>query len=322
MKAIVQNRYGGPDGLRLADLPIPEPGKGQIRVAVLACGVNLSDWEYLIGSPFYARMVGGLLRPKHPVLGSDIVGRVDALGPGVTGFAPGQRVMGDLVMRRGGFADYACVSARDMVAVPDDLGDDIAACLPQPAGIAIAGTQGLKPGDRLLINGAGGGSGTIALQLARAAGVHVTAVDNAGKIDWLRSLGADEVIDYRLRDFTETGQTWDRILDMVATRGPARIARALAPGGTYRALGGDVATLLALVLGGLAWRPRGKSIGMLMVPAGRELTAQAARLAAAGTITPHLESVLPLSAVPEALRRTGQGEVKGKLVIRPDLSAA
>lgn len=156
----------------------------------------------------------------------------------------------------------------------------------------------------------------MALQLAKAAGVHVTAVDNAGKLKWLRSLGADEVIDYREVDFTKTGDQWDNILDMVATRGPGQIARALTTQGTYKAVGGDVSVLLSLLFGGLWFRPFGKSIGMLMVPAGRALTEQVARLAAGGIVSPHLESVMPLSAVPEALARTGRGEVKGKLAIK------
>lgn len=317
MKAIVQDRYGGPEHLQLADIPRPEPGKGQILVRVLACAVNLSDWEYLTGTPFYARMVGGLFKPKNPVLGSDIVGLVEKLGPDVTGFSKGERIMGDLVMVRGGFAEYACVEARHMIPVPETLPDDIAACLPQAGGIAVAGTEGLQTGQRLLINGAGGGSGTMALQLAQAAGTHVTAVDNAGKIPWLESLGADAVIDYRQQDFTRTGQQWDRILDMVATRGAPSIARALAPGGHYQATGGKVSTLLALLAGGLPYRLAGKSIGMLLVPSGRALTAKVAQLAAEGRLAPHLEDVLPLEATPEALARTGRGEVKGKLVIRP-----
>ncbi|NNE53358.1 MAG: NAD(P)-dependent alcohol dehydrogenase [Sulfitobacter sp.] len=319
MRAVVQTRYAGPDRLRLTDRPVPDPGKGQLRLRILACAVNLSDWEYLVGSPFYARIIGGLFRPRHAVLGSDIVGIVDQLGPGVTDFAVGDRVMGDVVERRGGFAEFACVAADKMVQVPQDLSDEVAACLPQAAGIAIAGTQGLKAGDRLLINGAGGGSGTMALQLAKAAGARVTVVDNAGKIDWLKTLGADEVIDYRQQDFATLGRQWDRILDMVATRGAGAVAAALARGGIYRAVGGRVSVLLSLLIGGLRFRPQGKFIGMLLVPSGAHLTRQSAQMAVDGRIVPHLEAVLPLSEVPEALRRTGEGEVKGKIVIRPDM---
>ncbi len=317
MKAVVQERYGGPEHLRLQDVPMPEPRASEIRVKVLACAVNLSDWEYLVGDPLYARLVGGLFRPKNPVLGSDIVGIVDKLGEDANRFEIGERVMGDLVMVRGGFAEYTCVSEAEMTRVPDELSDEIAACLPQAGAIAVSGTEGLKSGDRLLINGAGGGSGTMALQLAKAAGAHVTAVDNAGKADWLRELGADEVIDYTAEDFAGIGRTYNRILDMVATRSPFRIARCLSAGGIYRAVGGRVGVLLSLVFGGLLYRPAGKSIGMLLVPSGRELTGRVARAAVAGTISPHLEAVLPLSSVPEALRRTGLGDVKGKLVIKP-----
>lgn len=317
MKAVVQDRYGGPEHLRLAEVPIPEPRASEVRVKVLACAVNLSDWEYLVGDPFYARLVGGLFRPKNPVLGSDIVGVVDKLGSGASRFDLGDRVMGDLVMVRGGFAEYACVSEAEMIRVPEGLPDEIAACLPQAGAIALAGTEGLTPSDTLLINGAGGGSGTMALQLAKAAGAHVTAVDNARKIGWLKELGADETIDYNTQDFARLGRQWTRILDMVATRGPSRIAGCLKSGGVYRALGGRVSVLLSLVLGGLAYRPAKKSIGMLMVPSGRDLTERVARAALDGKISPHIEAVLPLSSVPEALRRTGSGDVKGKIVIKP-----
>lgn len=158
----------------------------------------------------------------------------------------------------------------------------------------------------------------MALQLAKAAGAHVTAVDNAGKIAWLASLGADEVIDYREVDFTETGKTWDRILDMVATRRPREVRRALAEGGTYSAVGGSVLSLLSIAVGGKLLS-KNRSVSVLLVRSGRSLTNRVARLAIAGRLKPHLEAVLPLSSVPEAMERTGRGEVPGKLVIRPDI---
>jgi NADPH:quinone reductase-like Zn-dependent oxidoreductase len=318
MRAVIYDSYGGPEVLRLTDIDVPEPAKGQIRVKVLACAVNLSDWEHLTGSPLWVRTVAGLFRPKKPVLGSDIVGLVDKLGEGVSGFDTGQRIMGDYVFSLGGFAEYVCVPAKETVAVPDTLSDEVAACLPQAGGIAVAGTEGVSQGDRFLINGAGGGSGTMALQLAKAAGAHVTAVDNSKKVKWLATLGADDVIDYTKVDFTETGAKWDRILDMVATRGPRELSRALAEGGTYKALGGGVPSLLSIVIGGKLLS-RNRSIGMLLVPSGEALTNRVAELAVEGRITPHLEAVLPLSSVPEALDRTGRGDVLGKLVIKPGL---
>ena len=316
MKAAVYDEYGGPENLRISSIEIPTPAKDEVRVKVSACAVNLSDWEYLIGSPFYTRMINGLVRPRSRVLGSDIVGVIDKLGSDVSEFRVGQRVMGDFVMTRGGFAEYACVPARDTALVPDEMADEIAACLPQAGGIAVTGSAGLKEGTRLLINGAGGGSGTMALQLAKAARSHVTAVDNDKKIEWLRTLGADEVLDYRKVDFAESGRNWEVILDMVATRGPKKIARALADGGVYKAVGGAVPVLLSLVLGG-RFRSRKSSIGMLFVPSGRALTERVARLAMEGRITPHLDSTLPLSSLSEALSRTGRGEVRGKIVVRP-----
>lgn len=141
MKAIIYDQYGRQEQLRLAKIAIPEPLKGQLRIKVIACGVNLSDWEYLIGSPLYARLMGGIRRPKQPVLGSDIVGIVDKFGDGVTEFALGDRVMGDFVMTRGGFAEFTCVPTKDVAKVPENLSDEIAASLPQAGGIAVAGTK-------------------------------------------------------------------------------------------------------------------------------------------------------------------------------------
>lgn len=316
MKAAVFDRYGGPDQIRMADVEIPEPKKSEVRVKVSACAVNLSDWEYLIGSPFYTRLVGGLFRPKVKILGSDIVGVIEKVGANVSDLEIGQRIMGDFVMTRGGFAEYVCVPAGHAVVVPDELSDEVAACLPQAGGIAVTGTENLAHFIRLLINGAGGGSGTMALQLAKAKGAHVTTVDNDKKIGWLKTLGADEVIDYRKLDFASSGQKWDHILDMVATRGSKDISKALSKEGVYRAVGGSVPVLLSLLVGG--WlRFRKQSIGMLLVPSGRELTERVIRLAIDGLITPQLETTLPLTSVPEALTRTGRGEVRGKIVIRP-----
>ncbi len=316
MRAVVYDRYGGPENLRISSIQVPSPAKDEVRVKVSACAVNLSDWEYLVGSPFYTRLIDGLIRPRSHVLGSDVVGVIDKLGSDVSEFRVGQRIMGDFVMTRGGFAEYVCVPARDAIVVPDGLSDEVAACLPQAGGIAVTGAAGLKAGTRLLINGAGGGSGTMALQLAKAAGSHVTAVDNAKKIEWLESLGADEVLDYRKIDFAESGKKWDVILDMVATRGPGKIASVLAEGGVYKAVGGSVPVLLSLVIGGRFWR-RKCSIGLLIVPSGRALTERVVRFALEGRITPHLDSVLPLSSVPDAVSRTGRGEVRGKIVVRP-----
>ena len=216
MRAVIYQSYGGPDQLRLAEVADPQPRRGEVLVQVLACGVNLSDWEALTGSPAFARL-GGLFGPGKPILGSDIVGRVLALGLGVTTFQPGQRVMADVVMHRGGFAEKAVLPAAMCALVPEALSDAVAAGLPQPGVIALQGMAGVSAGQRVLINGAGGGSGTLALQLAKQAGAHVTVVDTAAKIAWLAGLGADQGMDYCTQDFAASGERWDVIFDLVAS---------------------------------------------------------------------------------------------------------
>ncbi|GGL53699.1 quinone oxidoreductase family protein [Wenxinia marina] len=312
MKAILQDIYGGPDMLRLADVPTPEPRRGEVQLRVLACGANLSDWEGLTGRPAYARL-GGLRRPRRKILGSDVVGEVIGLGEAVEGFALGQRVMGDVVTTKGGFAEVACGPAAAFAPVPDALDDVTAAALPQPGAIAVQGMAGVGPGTRVLINGAGGGSGTLAVQIARAAGAHVTAVDSAAKLDWLRGIGADEVLDYRAVDWAATGRRWDLILDMVATRPGSVVARALAPGGTYRAVGGPVRTLLPLAVGRL-WR---RGVRVLAVRAGREVTEGVAAMAVAGILQPVVAGTVGLDGVADLLGRVGRGEVRGKAVVVP-----
>lgn len=314
MRAAIYDHYGGPEQIRLTELPDPIPRRGEVLLAVRACGVNLSDHEFLTGSPAYARF-GGLLRPRQPILGSDIVGEVLTLGPGISHLQPGQRVMADAVTHRGGFAQRVALPAALCAPVPDGLTDDIAAALPQPGAIALQGMAGVQAGMRVLVNGAGGGSGTLALQLAKAAGAHVTVVDTAAKIAWLATLGADACIDHLAQDFTALGENWDLILDMVATRPAGEIAGALAPGGIYRAVGGRVRVILPLAVRGLL--QRSKTIGVLAVRTGAVVTRQVADRAVAGDLRPVIAGVLPLSGVAEALAKVGAGLVHGKLVIRP-----
>ena len=314
MRAVVYDAYGPAERLRLTDLPDPIPRRGEVVLHVRACGINLSDWEFLTGSPAFARL-GGLWRPRQRVLGSDIVGEVLATGPGVNELHIGQRVMADAVTRRGGFAERVRLPAVLCAPVPDGLSDTVAACLPQPAAIAVQGMAGARAGLRVLINGAGGGSGTLALQLAKAAGATVTVVDTADKIAWLKGQGADAGVDYRQQDFTLMGQQWDLILDMVATRNAARIARALDPNGIYRAVGGRVRVIAPPALAGLFQRHR--QIGVLAVKTGSAITGHSAALALVGELRPQIDSVVPLDGVPQAMARVGSGMAKGKIVVCP-----
>lgn len=315
MKAVVYDRYGGTDELRVADVPTPTPTAGQVRLRVAATSINLSDWECLRGSPAYAR-IGGLRRPARRILGSDIAGVVDAVGPGVTRFRPGDRVYGDNLRLKGGFAECAIAPESALAALPVGLTFEQASTIPQAGAIAVQGVQTAGAGSRVLINGAGGGSGSFAIQLCAQAGAHVTGVDNAGKQEFMRSVGADEVIDYGRVDFTRTGRSYDLILDLVAHRSVFAYRRALAPGGRYRCVGASMGTLLRVAIGGpVVGRLSGRSIGVLAVKEGPAHFGLLAELCLAGRVTIHVDRVVPLDEVPAALERVGAGRARGKVVV-------
>ncbi len=315
MKAVVYDRYGPPEVLRVEDVPIPTPGSERVRVKVAATSVNLSDWECLRGSPAYAR-IGGLRAPARRTLGSDIAGVVDEVGAGVTRFKPGDEVYGDNLSLKGGFAEYAIAPESALALKPAELTFADASALPQAAAIALQGTQGAAPGRRVLINGAGGGSGSLAIQLAKRAGAHVTGVDNAGKLDFMKAVGADEMVDYREDDFTRTSQPYDLILDLVAHRSVFAYRRALAPGGRYRCVGGPVHVLLRiLTVGWVAGRVTGRSIGVLAVREGPAHFEPVAAMCVAGDLRIHIDRTFTLEEVPDALAQVGQGRALGKVVV-------
>jgi NADPH:quinone reductase-like Zn-dependent oxidoreductase len=314
---VVYDRYGGPEVLRVEDVPVPEPGAGQVRVRVAATSINLSDWEGLHGSPAYARL-GGLRAPRRPTLGSDIAGVVDAVGEGVTGFAPGDEVYGDNLELKGGFAEYSVAKASALALKPAGLTFAQASTIPQAGPIALQGTDGAAAGKRVLVNGGGGGSGSFAIQLAKRLGAHVTAVDNAAKLDFMRSVGADEVIDYRSDDFTRGRPPFDLILDLVAHRSVFAYRRALAPGGRYRCVGGNVRVLLRiLTVGFAAGRLTGRRIGILAVRPGPDRFTPLADLCVAGEVTIHIDRTYPLAETPAALTHVGEGHSLGKVVVTP-----
>ena len=318
MKAVVYERYGAPEVLRIEDVPIPTPGPGQVLVRVAATAINLSDWETLLGTPAYAR-IGGLRAPRRRTLGSDIAGRVDAVGDGVTAFKPGDDVYGDNLGLKGGFAEYAVAPASALAVKPTGLSFVDASCIPQAGPIALQGTAGAKHGSRVLINGAGGGSGSFAIQLAKRLGAHVTGVDNAAKLEFMRSLGADAVIDYREEDFTRRGQRYDLILDLIAYRAMSSYRRALAKGGHYRCVGGTARALLrALTVGFVTGRATGRRMGVLAVNAGPAYFEPLANLAVAGEVAIHIDRTFDLDDVPAALALVGKGHALGKVVVTVD----
>jgi len=315
VKAVVYDRYGSPNVLHVEDVPLPSPAAGQVRVKVAATSVNLSDWECLRGSPAYAR-IGGLRFPARRTLGSDIAGVVDDVGKGVARFRPGDEVYGDNLTLKGGFAEYALAPESVLALKPAQLSFAEASTIPQAGAIALQGTAKVVAGSRVLINGAGGGSGCFAVQLAKRVGARVTGVDNAAKQDLMRSVGADEVVDYRREDFTHTAQRYDLILDMVAHRSVFAYRRALAPGGTYRCVGGSVRTLLrVLTVGSLAGSLTGRSIGVLAVKEGPDHFEPLAKLCVSGDVRIHIDRIFTLDEVPAALARVGDGRALGKVVV-------
>lgn len=315
VKAVVYDRYGSPDLLRVEDIPVPSPAAGQVRVKIAATSVNLSDWECLRGSPAYAR-IGGLRFPARRTLGSDIAGLVDDVGEGVTRFRPGDEVYGDNLALMGGFAEYALAPESALAHKPAQLTFAEASTIPQAGAIALQGVGRAVTGHRVLINGAGGGSGSFAIQLAKRLGAHVTGVDNAAKLDFMRSVGADDVIDYHRDDFTRTTQPYDLILDLVAHRSVFAYRRALAPGGTYRCVGGSVPTLLrVLTVGWLVGRLTGRAIGILAVKEGPAHFEPLAALCVSGDVRIHIHRTFALDEVPAALAHVGEGRALGKVVV-------
>ena len=315
MQAVVYERYGLPEVLRLKDVSLPSPAAGQVLVKIAATSVNLSDWECLRGSPLYARL-SGLRAPKRQILGSDIAGWVEAVGPGVTRFQPGDEVYGDNLQLMGGFAQYAIAPVPSLALKPAGLTFTEASTIPQAGAIAWQGTVAATKGCRALINGGGGGSGSFAIQLAKRLGAHVTGVDNGGKLEFMRTLGADAVIDYRREDFTRDHQPYDLILDLVAQRSVFAYRRALAPGGRYRCVGGSVPALLrVLTIGAVAGRATRRRLGVLAVKQGPTHFKPLADLCVAGDVSINIDRTFGLDEVPQALAYVGEGRPLGKVVV-------
>ena len=318
MKAMIYTQYGPPEVLQLKEVPKPVPTDDELLIKIHAVSINGSDRENLIGKPLYTRLAG-LRKPRHQILGSDIAGRVEEVGKNIRDFQIGDELFGEIPGYHGGFAEYVCVPEKTLARKPATLTFEEAAAIPQAGVIAwqaIRVKGQVQPGQKVLINGAGGSAGTFAVQLAKLAGAEVTGVDHTGKLDFLRSMGADHVIDYTREDFTQNGKQYDLILDVIAHRSVFAYARALRPNGTYFFVGGSVAVLFQiLLLGPLIKRASGKNIRLLAVPQNRPDVISIAQLCEAGKVTPIIDRRYPLSEVPEALRYVGEGRHKGKVVI-------
>lgn len=308
MKAVVMRGYG-PDAFRVEEVRAPEVKTGCLRVRVMACGANASDWEFATGRPFYGRLARTFMRVR--IAGSDVAGVVEAVGEGVSGFNVGDHVVADTFETFGGFAELCTAKADSWVKMPEGMEFTTAAALPQSGAIAIEAFEGkLRPGERVLVNGGGGGAGPLAIQMAKRQGAEVWAVDNAAKQKVMRAAGADHLLDYRVTDFTGLSTTFDNILDLVATRPMRTVAKSLTPTGTYRLVGGAMKYIVAGAL------PPNRT-GLLIVHQGPVPTARMTDLVARGKIVPFIGETVPLTGAPAALARMGAGEIAGKLVVTP-----
>lgn len=318
MKAIVYTKYGPPDVLQLKEVERPGPKDNEVLIKVHAASVNAWDWDLLRGKPFASR-IPGLLKPKYKILGADIAGRVEAVGGNVKQFQPGDEVFGDLCQSGwGGFADYVCARENALALKPAGMTFEEAAAVPQAAVLALSGLRHkrqIQPGQKVLINGAGGGAGTFAVQIAKSCGAEVTGVDSTKKLDVTRSIGADHVIDYTKEDFTKNEQRYDLILDFAAHRSIFGYKRALNPEGIYVVVGGSSGRIFqAVFMGPWISMTGGKKMGLLLHKPNKDL-AFIMELFEAGKVIPVIDRRYPLSEVPEALRYFGEGLAKGKLVI-------
>jgi NADPH:quinone reductase-like Zn-dependent oxidoreductase len=314
MKAFVYKRYGPPERLRLAEVAKPVPDADQILVKVLAASVNAADWHLLRGKPLFSRATLGLLRPKHRIVGVDVAGQVEAVGSDVTRFQPGDEVYANLLDHGyGGFADYVAVLVDAVAPKPASLSFEEAAAVPMAATTALQGLGhhgDLQPAQQVLINGATGGVGSFAVQLAKAFGAEVTGVTSTANLDLVRSLGADHVIDYTTGDFTGGGRRYDRILDTVGNRSPAELRRALATGGKAAVTGfTTVPRLLAVQLRG------GKDVAQVQAHVTAKDLEVLSGLIEAGKLRPQIDRRYRFAELPEAIAYVEQGHARAKVVV-------
>jgi NADPH:quinone reductase-like Zn-dependent oxidoreductase len=334
MKAIVQDRYGPSDLLRLEDVDKPTPGDHEVLVRVHAASVNAADWHIMRGDPRLARVVMrvafGWSGPKRRIRGRDFAGRVEAVGRRVAAFQPGDEVFGDLDFADGAFAEYVCAPDEAVARKPAGLTFEQAAAMPLAGNTALIGVRDLgeaRPGQRILVNGASGGVGTFAVQIAKSFGAEVTAVCSTRNADLLRSIGADHVVDYTKEDFAVRGQQYDVVLDLVANRSLADLRRVLTPTGTLVLSGGGVSD------GGSLVGPMGLSLKavltsrfvrqrlvMLNAATSRANLETLAGLAESGAIVPAIDRTYSLPEVPEAIRYLELEHARAKVVITVDQS--
>ena len=319
MKAIVYSNYGPPDVLRYEEIDKPDAGDNEVLIKVRAASVNPLDWHFMRGTPYFLRLMTGLRKPKNKRLGVDVAGQVEAVGSSVTQFKPGDEVFGSC---RGAFAEYVCTSERALVVKPDNMTFEQAASVPVAAVTALQGLRDkgqIRPGRKVLINGAAGGVGTFAVQIAKSFGAEVTGVCSTRSVAMVRSIGADLVIDYTQEDFTKSKQRYDLILDAIGNHSLSAIRRVLNPRGIYVGVGGPTGNwkmgltglIKALVL---SWFVSQNFVTLIARLNKEDLTILR-DLMKAGKVTPIIDRRYRLSEVPEAIRYLEEGHARGKVII-------
>ncbi len=322
MQAIVYTRYGSPDNLQLQEVSKPVPKDNEVLVKVYASSINSWDWDNLLGKHFLVRLISGLTKPRHTILGADVAGVVEAVGKDVHDFKPGDEVYGDIAGAGFGcFAEYVAAPAKLLAHKSPAMSFEQAAALPQAGFLAIQGLRyygGIKPGQQVLINGAGGGVGPLALQYAKMNGCEVTCVDKAEKLDILLSLGADHLVDYTKEDYTHTGKQYDYILDVIAHRKAADYRRALKPGGVFSMIGGSMGGLLLrmMAIEPILAKFGSKKLGIMGYRPNRADLELMNQLFEEGKFIPVIDKTFSLEATAGAFRYFGEGNFKGKIVIK------
>jgi NADPH:quinone reductase-like Zn-dependent oxidoreductase len=320
MKAAVYTQYGPPNVVQIADVEKPVPKDKDVLIKVRAASVNPLDWHFMRGTPYAVRIVAGLRKPKVARLGADVAGQVEAVGRNIIQFKPGDRVFGTC---KGAFAEYACAPESALVMKPDNVTFEQAACVPIAGLTALQGLRNngkVQPGQTVLINGASGGVGTFAVQIAKSFGADVTGVCSTRNVDMVRSIGADRVIDYMREDFARSGQRYDLLFDCIGQHSLSVCRRVLTPKGIYVGAGGPsdrwmigpIARLIKSLV--LSWFGSQK-LGGLLTKRNKEDLTILRELVEAGKITPVIDRLYELSEVPEAIRYLEEGHARGKVVV-------
>jgi len=314
MKAMVYTKFGPPDVLHLEEVEKPAPKENELLIRVHAASANAYDWRHLRADPFFIRLMGaGLLKPKHKILGADIAGRVEAVGGKVKQFQPGNEVFGECSY--GGFAEYVCVDENRFVLKPVHLSFEEAAAAPMAALTALQGLRDkgrIQAGQKVLINGASGGVGTFAVQIAKSFDTEVTGVCSTAKMDLVRSIGADHVIDYTREEVTENKQQYDLIFDTAAYRSISKYKRILRPGGNYVLAGGSMLRIFQLMLKSMTGA---KNMGLIVAKTKQKDLLFMIELMKTGKVKSIIDKRYPLNETAEALRYLEEGRARGKIVI-------